>query len=86
MLERQHETPSSPPYWDKIMRRILQLISWISLAATIVPAILYSNDKIPLDVLKTIMLAATICWFISTSLWMGRKDSSKPEEKQGFQT
>ena len=62
------------------MRRILQLISWLSLAGTIVPSVLYYYHKIELPALKTTMLIATVVWFIATSLWMGREASGEPDE------
>ena len=62
------------------MRQILQLVSWLSLAATIGPSVLYYYDKMELPALKTTMLVATICWFIATSLWMGREELNEPEE------
>ena len=54
------------------MRRILQLISWISLAGTILPSILFLAGRMDLDQSKLWLLAATIAWFIATPLWMGR--------------
>ena len=55
------------------MRRILQVISWIALAATILPPVLFLAGKMSFDTTQTWMLAATIVWFIATPLWMGRK-------------
>ena len=55
------------------MRRVLQLISWVALAGTIVPSVLYLAGRIDLDESKWALLAATIAWFIATPLWMGRK-------------
>jgi hypothetical protein len=62
------------------MRRILQLISWLALVGTIGPSILVYYGKMDLSALKTTMLVATVVWFIATSLWMGREESSEPEE------
>jgi hypothetical protein len=62
------------------MRQILQLASWLSLAAIIGPAIMYYSDKMELSTLKTTMLVATISWFIATSLWMGREKPTVTEE------
>jgi uncharacterized membrane protein len=58
------------------MRRVYQTITWISLAATILPSILFLAGRITLDQSKAALLVATIAWFVSTPLWMGRK----PEE------
>jgi hypothetical protein len=60
------------------MRRIVQIISWAALAATILPPVLFLTGHMTLDQLKLAMLAATIVWFAATPLWMGR---SKLEEE-----
>jgi uncharacterized membrane protein len=56
-----------------IMRRLLQVVSWVALAGTIVPSALYLAGRIELDESKSILLVATIAWFIATPLWMGKK-------------
>lgn len=60
------------------MRTVLPIISWVSLAATILPSVLFVAGQITLDQSKLAMLAATIVWFVATPLWMGRP---KIEEK-----
>ena len=52
------------------MRRILQVVSWLALAATIVPSILYLGDSMPLATVKTWMLAGTVVWFATVPMWM----------------
>jgi len=59
-----------------MVRRLWQVVSWIALAATILPAILFMEETIDLDRLKVIMLVATVVWFIATPLWMGRETSA----------
>ena len=54
------------------MRRILQIISWVSLAGSILPSILYLAGRITLDQSIVWLNVATIVWFIATPLWMGR--------------
>lgn len=54
------------------MRRIYQTISWLSLAATILPSVLFLAGTLDLDQTKMIMLLATLGWFVHTPLWMGR--------------
>lgn len=58
------------------MRRIYQTISWISLAGTILPAILFFTGDLDLESAQRLMLLATIGWFVHTPLWMGREPSS----------
>lgn len=55
------------------MRTIARIVSWMALAATIVPALLFFADRLELAELKTWMLAGTIAWFAATPLWMDRK-------------
>ncbi len=54
------------------MRLVLQIISYVSLVATIAPAILFLAGRISLDQTKWSMLAATLVWFAVTPFWMGR--------------
>jgi hypothetical protein len=60
------------------MRPILQIISWISLAGSILPSILYLANRITLDRSILWLNVATLVWFIATPMWMGRP---KIEEK-----
>ena len=55
-------------------RRILQIISWLSLAGTILPSILFLAGRIDLDDSKQWLLVATLAWFVATPLWMGREE------------
>lgn len=59
------------------MRRVLQILSWISLAATIASSILFVMDRISLDQSKLILGLATVVWFVATPLWMGRPKVDK---------
>ncbi len=56
-----------------VLRRILQLLSWLALAGTLLPSCLFLADAIDLDSVKTAMLAATIVWFAVTPWWMQRR-------------
>jgi hypothetical protein len=58
-----------------MIRRIAQIVSWIALAATIVPALLYVGGGLALAPMKTWMFVATAVWFVSTPVWMGRKQA-----------
>jgi hypothetical protein len=55
------------------MKSIAQIISWLALAGTIVPPLLFMADKLPLPQVKAWMLVATILWFVATPIWMERK-------------
>jgi di/tricarboxylate transporter len=54
------------------MRLVWQILSWTALAATIVPSVLYLAGQIGLDDARLAMLVATIVWFATAPLWMGR--------------
>jgi len=54
------------------MRPFLQTVSWIALAATILPSAIFLANKLELQQAKGIMLAATLIWFAVTPLWMDR--------------
>jgi hypothetical protein len=55
-----------------IMKRVVQLISLMALAATILPALMYTAGSMDLPTVKTTMLIATVVWFIATPMWMDR--------------
>lgn len=57
------------------MRRILQTLSWLALAGTLLPAVLYFTGSLELDAVKRWMLVATVAWFAITPSWMGRTES-----------
>ncbi len=62
------------------MRRSLQIISWLALAGTILPSCIFLAGRMELDTVKTLMLAATIAWFVATPLWMfGPADEAASE-------
>jgi hypothetical protein len=61
------------------MRTIMQVISWLALAGTILPSILFYTGHIELAGLKTTMLVATVLWFAAASMWMGRE---QPDPQQ----
>ena len=57
------------------MRIIMQVVSWLALAGTILPSILFYSGQIELGGLKTAMLIATVLWFSATAMWMGREQT-----------
>jgi hypothetical protein len=54
------------------MKRFAQLLSGLALISTLTPALLYLNDRVSLESMKSCMLIATVVWFVATPLWMGR--------------
>jgi len=55
------------------MRNLTRVVSWIALASVIVPSFLYLAGRMDLPRVKWIMLIATLVWFATVPLWMGRK-------------
>ena len=54
------------------MRLGCQVLSWLSLAGTVLPSMLFFGDVLSLDQAKLATLIATIVWFVATPVWMGR--------------
>lgn len=52
------------------MKTLAKIISYASLAAVIVPPVIFLAGGMPLDALKTVMLVATVVWFVATPVWM----------------
>ena len=63
------------------MRLALQLVSWICLAGTILPSMMFLAGRIDLEQSKLTLLIATVGWFVFTPLWMGRQPSA-PENAE----
>jgi hypothetical protein len=55
------------------MKKIMETISYLSLALIVAAPSLFYAEKIPLEMNKTLMLIATIAWFASALCWMGRE-------------
>ena len=58
------------------MRRMLQIVSCLALAFTVVPSFLFLNGTMELEAVKTWMLAATVVWFVVTPFWMGKEKAA----------
>ena len=52
------------------MKRLLIVVSFISLAMTIVPAFLVFTQRISMEQNKLLMLIGTIGWFVTAPYWM----------------
>lgn len=55
------------------MKTAAQIVSWLALAGTLLPALLFAGDQMSLDSAKAWMLAAMVAWFVATPCWMERK-------------
>jgi hypothetical protein len=53
-----------------------RILSWLALAGTIVPSVLFLTGRLTLDQTKLWMLVATVVWFASAPVWMDRQAGS----------
>lgn len=60
-------------------RIIIQIVSWLALVGTIVPSVLFLAGRIDLEQSKWVLLVATIAWFLTAPLWIGR---GGPKERE----
>lgn len=54
------------------MRSLAKILGLLALAGIIVPAALFMLRLMPLEMMKVIMFAATLVWFVTAPLWIGR--------------
>ncbi|MDX1679619.1 MAG: hypothetical protein R3242_02710 [Akkermansiaceae bacterium] len=45
-------------------------LSWVSLLLIVVPPILFYVDSIAAETMNALLLAGTVVWFVTASLWM----------------
>ena len=62
------------------MRSILQIISLLALIALTLPSVLFLAGRMELDMVKWIMILATIVWFVAATPWMWKDNSSDQQE------
>ena len=62
------------------MRSILQIISLLALIALTLPSVLFLAGRLELNMVKWIMLLATIVWFVTASLWMWKDNVADQQE------
>lgn len=62
------------------MRSILQIISLFALIALTLPSILFLAGRLELDMVKWIMILATIVWFVTATPWMWKDNGSEQQE------
>lgn len=60
------------------MRYVAKYFALMMLIVLIAPSILYLADKMTLDTAKSVMLLATVLWFIAASLWMWHEENKTP--------
>jgi hypothetical protein len=62
------------------MRSILQIISLLALIALTLPSVVFLAGKLELNMMKWIMLLATIVWFVTATGWMWKDNGSESQE------
>jgi hypothetical protein len=62
------------------MRLILQIVSLLALIALTLPSILFLAGRMELDMVKWLMLLATIIWFIVATPWMWKDNGAENQE------
>jgi hypothetical protein len=53
------------------MKKLTETISYLALVLLVVAPGLFYAEKITLQMNKTLMLTATLIWFVSALCWMG---------------
>ena len=58
------------------MKRIMEVISYLALAVLVAAPLLFYMGTVTLELNKTLMLIATVVWFVGALCWMGREKES----------
>lgn len=56
-------------------------IALVSLVLLIVPSAMFLADRMELQTVKTVMLIATIIWFIFATVWMWNNNTQPQEDR-----
>ncbi len=62
------------------MRTILQFISLLALIALTLPSVIFLAGQLELNMVKWIMLVATIVWFVAAAGWMWKDNGADTQE------
>jgi hypothetical protein len=62
------------------MRPILQSVSLLALVALTLPSVIFLAGRLELNMVKWIMLVATIAWFIAATPWMWKDNGAEQQE------
>ncbi len=58
------------------MRPILQIVSLLALIALTLPSIIFLAGRMELDMVKWLMLLATIIWFVTATPWLWKDNGA----------
>jgi hypothetical protein len=62
------------------MRPILQIVSLLALIALTLPSIIFLAGRMELDMVKWIMLLASIVWFVTATPWMWKDNGAENQD------
>ena len=62
------------------MHSILQIISLLALVALTLPSVLFLAGRMELDMVKWIMILATIVWFVAATPWMWKDNGADQQQ------
>lgn len=62
------------------MRSILQIISLLALIALTLPSVMFLAGRMELDMVKWLMILATIVWFIAATPWMWKDNGADQQD------
>ncbi len=62
------------------MRSILQIISLLALIVLTLPSVNFLAGKMELNMVKWLMLVATIVWFVTAAGWMWKDNGADAQE------
>ena len=63
------------------MRQIAKYFALLMLLVLIAPSMLYLAGRMELEAVKTVMLVATVLWFIAASLWMWHEEPPAQQQQ-----
>jgi len=62
------------------MCRILQIVSLLALIALTLPSVIFLAGRMELDMVKWLMLLATIVWFVAATPWMWKDNAADQQD------
>jgi hypothetical protein len=67
------------------MKRILKLVSYLGLALSLFPAILFANGAITMETAKSVMIVGMFLWFGTAIFWI-KKSSFESDDSTDAST
>lgn len=64
------------------MRSVLQIVSLLALIALTLPSVIYLAGRMELNMVKWIMLLASIVWFVTATPWMWKDNGAETQEAE----